>query len=460
MNAFDLLKSPSGAPAGLAVFDRLESQVRTYCRSFPAVFVKAAGCRLIDETGREYLDFFSGAGTLNYGHNNPALKRRLIDYLEQDGITHSLDMATAAKRDFLERFEELILRPRGLDYRLQFTGPTGANAVEAALKLARKVKCRAGIVHFTNSYHGLSLGALAVSGNAAKRRAAGAPLAGATPMPFDGYPGSGEDSLALLEAMLADTGSGLDRPAAVIVETVQAEGGVNVASARWLRRLAALARAFDLLLIVDDIQLGCGRTGNFFSFEEAGLAPDMVCLSKSISGFGLPMALVLLKPELDVWAPGEHTGTFRGNNLAFVGATAAIEHYWRDDAFGLDVMRKAELARRRLQEIAAARPDTAAAVRGRGLILGLDLPAPGLAAAVARAAFARGLVIETVGARDQVLKLLPPLTIGEEELLQGLDVLAATLAETRSPDHGDRSSPDLRPGQSLRSGNRQRKGHG
>jgi diaminobutyrate-2-oxoglutarate transaminase len=431
---------PQAVGADLAVFDRLESEVRIYCRCFPAVFAKAAGYRLTDETGREYIDFFSGAGTLNYGHNNPLLKRRLIEYLEQDGITHALDMATAAKRDFLERFEELILRPRGLDYRLQFTGPTGANAVEAALKLARKVKRRAGIVHFTNSYHGLSLGALAVSGNSAKRRAAGTPLAGGTPMPFDGYPGGGEDSLDLLEAMLADPGSGLDRPAAVIVETVQAEGGVNVASARWLRRLAALARAFDLLLIVDDIQLGCGRTGSFFSFEEAGLAPDMVCLSKSIGGYGLPMALVLLKPELDAWAPGEHTGTFRGNNLAFVGATAALEHYWRDDAFSREVERKSELARRRLLEIAAAHPGAAATVRGRGLILAMDLPAPGLAGAVARAAFARGLVIETAGARDQVLKLLPPLIVDDDGLREGLDLLAAAVEDALAgPGHSSRS---------------------
>ena len=413
----------------LEVFERLESKVRVYSRSFPVVFVKASGYRMVDEAGREHLDFFSGAGALNYGHNNPRLKRRLIEYLEQDGITHSLDMATAAKREFLECFEKLILHPRGLDYRLQFTGPTGANAVEAALKLARKVKRRREIVYFTNSYHGLSLGALAVTGSASKRLAAGVPLAHATPLPFDGCPSGGRDSLAPLEDLLAAAGGGLDRPAAVIVETVQAEGGINVASREWLRRLAALTRAADVLLIVDDIQVGCGRTGRFFSFEEAGIEPDMVCLSKSISGFGLPMALLLLAPRLDVWNPGEHTGTFRGQNLAFVGATAALEHYWRDDALCRDVVRKSELARGRLEEILASHPRAAGTVRGRGLILGLDLPAPGMAAAVARAAFARGMVIEVAGPRDNVLKLLPPLIIDEQGLRQGLDLIAAALGE-------------------------------
>jgi diaminobutyrate-2-oxoglutarate transaminase len=420
---------PPGAPVGdLAVFDQLESNVRTYCRSFPVVFTTARGCHLTDEEGREYIDFFSGAGSLNYGHNHPAIKRRLIDYLERDGITHSLDMATAAKRTFIERFAELILRPRGLDYRLQFTGPTGANAVEAALKLARKVKGRPQVVHFSNSYHGLSLGALAVTGSSGKRAAAGVPLAHATMLPYDGYPQAG-DSLALFERLIGDASSGFERPAAVIVETVQAEGGVNVASAEWLRRLAAVARAADVLLIVDDIQLGCGRSGHFFSFEEAGITPDIVCLSKSISGYGLPMALVLLRPELDVWAPGEHTGTFRGHDLAFVGATAALDLYWRDGTFAGEVERKSALARGQLLAIAAQHPQARAAVRGRGLILGLELPAPGMAVAAARAALGRGLVIETAGASDQVLKILPPLTIDDAELRHGLAALAAAVAE-------------------------------
>jgi diaminobutyrate-2-oxoglutarate transaminase len=410
------------------IFTRLESEVRSYCRSFPTVFTRGRGYRLFDEAGREYLDFFSGAGALNYGHNNPDLKRRLIEYLEQDGITHGLDMATAAKREFLERFHRVILRPRGLDYKVQFTGPTGTNAVEAALKLARKVKRRQNVVYFTNAYHGMTLGSLAVTGNSAKRAGAGVALRDTTVAPFESYPGSGRDSLEYLESLLSDPSSGLDRPAAVIVETVQAEGGINVASFPWLRRLAALTRAHDVLLIVDEVQVGCGRTGTFFSFEPAGIQPDIVCLSKSIGGFGLPMALVLLRPELDLWSPGEHNGTFRGNNLAFVTATAALG-YWEDDSFAADVRHKSELVRRLLEEVIERHPESRGSIRGRGLILGLDLPAAGLASGVSGAAFRRGLLIETAGARDQVLKLLPPLIIDDAGLEEGIEILAAALAE-------------------------------
>ena len=408
-------------------FDRLESEVRSYCRSFPVVFERALGHCLYDEAGREYIDFFSGAGTLNYGHNNPFLKERLIEYLQRDGITHSLDMATAAKRDFLERFERIILQPRSLRYKVQFPGPTGTNAVEAALKLARKVTGRTNVLFFHNAYHGMTLGSLAVTGNASKRKGAGVPLPNATPVPFDGGAGD-RDTIDHLAEILENPSSGVDFPAAVIVETVQAEGGINVASFPWLQRLAELLRRHQVLLIVDDIQVGCGRTGTFFSFEPAGIQPDIVCLSKSISGFGLPMALVLLKPEIDLWAPGEHNGTFRGNNLAFVTGAAALT-WWEDDSFSREVLRKSHLVRTRLQEIADRTPEAGLEARGRGLIQGLRFRRPELAAQVSRAAFQRGLVIETAGPKDEVLKLLPPLVIDDAGLRQGLDILESALAE-------------------------------
>lgn len=411
----------------MQIFATQESEVRTYSRAFPVVFARAVGSELFDEDGRRYLDFFSGAGALNYGHNNPRLKQRIKDYLDADGVTHSLDMATEAKREFLQRFQRTILEPRGLHYKVQFTGPTGTNAVEAAIKLARKATRRTNVVFFTNAYHGVTLGSLALTGNAAKRAGAGVPLAHAVPVPFEGYLGDREDSLRYLEAFLEDPSSGLDRPAAVILETIQAEGGVNVASVEWLRRLAELARRHGILLIVDDIQTGCGRTGTFFSFEHAGIQPDLVTLSKSISGFGLPMALVLIRPELDIWAPGEHNGTFRGNNLAFITGAEALS-YWEDDAFSRDVVRKSELARRHLEEIAARYPEAGASVRGRGLLLGLDVRSPELGPAVARNAFQRGLLIEAVGPRDNVLKLLPPLVISDAELLEGIRILEDSLA--------------------------------
>ena len=315
-------------------YTSIESEVRSYCRGWPTVMDTAQGSWVTDVDGRRYLDFFGGAGALNYGHNNPALKQALIDYLTSDKIVHSLDMATVAKTDFLRTFNDVILAPRKLDYKVQFPGPTGANAVESALKLARKVTGRESIINFTNAFHGMTLGALSVTGNSMKRAGAGIPLVHATPMPYDNYFDGVTEDFHWFERVLDDSGGGLNRPAAVIVETVQGEGGVNVARAEWLQALEQLCRKRDILLIVDDVQMGCGRTGPFFSFEEAGIIPDIVTLSKSISGYGLPMALTLFRRDLDVWTPGEHNGTFRGHNPAFITATKALETYWQNISLG------------------------------------------------------------------------------------------------------------------------------
>jgi diaminobutyrate-2-oxoglutarate transaminase len=410
----------------METFERLESEVRSYCRHFPRVFEKAIDSRLIAEDGREYVDFLAGAGVLNYGHNNPRLRQRLVEYLTEDGITHSLDIATSAKRAFLEAFDEVILGPRGLQYKLQFPGPGGANAVEAALKLARKVTGRSRVVAFTNGFHGMTLGALAVTGNLSARAGAHVGLPDATIMPFDGFLGRDVDTLDMLEAYLASDHSGLDKPAAFIVETVQGEGGLNVARFKWLRRLERLAREHGVMLIVDDIQAGCGRCGSFFSFEGSGITPDLICLSKALSGFGLPMALTLVRPDIDRWAPGEHNGTFRGHNLAFVTATAALD-YWRSPELAEQVQLKGAIVADRLHEIALLRPGLRAEARGRGLMQGLDLGEDGLASEVARHAFEAGLVIETSGPSDRVLKVLPPLTISLDDLAFGLDVIEAAV---------------------------------
>lgn len=429
----------------MTIIERLESEVRTYCRSFPTVFARADGATLHDRSGRSYLDFFAGAGALNYGHNHPFLRDRLLSYITSGGITHSLDMATEAKCEFLEAFERYVLRPRDLDYRVMFPGPTGTNAVEAALKLARKVTGRSQIVSFTNAFHGMTLGSLAITGNAAKRAGAGVALTDVMRAPFDGYFGPGIDTLAHLSQLLADGSSGVDAPAAFVVETIQAEGGINVASAEWLRGLAALARKYGALLIVDDIQVGCGRTGAFFSFEEVGLTPDIICLSKSLSGFGLPFAITMMRPELDVWSPGEHNGTFRGNNHAFVTAAAALEHFWADEHFTDSLADKAKIARARLVRIAQT---TEATVRGRGMILGLGFEDPEIARRASEHAFENGLVIETAGAEGHVLKLLPPLTITVDELQRGLDIIeSAVHAAQSSPPKASRR-PHLAPVQS------------
>lgn len=413
----------------MSIFEQLESNVRSYSRSFPMVFDRAEGAAIHDVDGRRYIDFLAGAGTLNYGHNNAHCKQALLKYLEHGGIAHGLDMHTRAKADFLQSFQDRILAPRNMDYRLQFTGPTGTNAVEAALKIARKVTGRHNVIAFTNGFHGVTLGAAAATGNQHHRGGCGMRLDGVTRMPFAGYLGDDLDSIQLLGKMLEDASSGVDAPAAVIVETVQGEGGLNVASEEWLRALEQLCRQHGMLLIVDDIQAGCGRTGTFFSFEPAGIAPDIVTLSKSLSGFGLPFAMVMLKPEHDQWEPGEHNGTFRGNNHAFVTARAAIEHYWQDDALARDVQRKGALLTARLKQIAALGGKRLFQVKGRGMMQGLACRDGELAEKIIRRCFASGLIIETSGPESEVIKCLCPLVISDQDLNAGLDILEQSVRQ-------------------------------
>ncbi|MCW8193808.1 diaminobutyrate--2-oxoglutarate transaminase [Proteobacteria bacterium 005FR1] len=409
----------------MRIFEEMESEVRGYVRSFPAIFDVAKGSEVFDEHDNRYIDFFAGAGTLNYGHNNPLMTRAMIEYLERGGIVHGLDKATVAKRAFLTKLRDTILAPRNLQYKVQFTGPTGTNAVETALKLARMVKRRSNVISFTNGYHGLTLGALAVTGNYKYKDESYGARSNVAFMPYDGFLGEGVNTLDYLRRFLEDNSSGVDLPAAIIVETVQGEGGVNVASVEWLQQLEALCREFDILLIIDEIQVGNGRTGSYFSFERAGIYPDMVTLSKSIGG-GLPMALLLMRPDLDQWQPGEHTGTFRGNNLAFVAATQALS-YWDNEDLAQAIKYKADILRTELENLAAKFPELEASVRGLGMIQGLVLPQIGVAGEASKEAFERGLIIETAGADSQVLKFLPSLLIEEELLREGLGIVEQAL---------------------------------
>ncbi|WP_461516439.1 diaminobutyrate--2-oxoglutarate transaminase [Porticoccus sp.] len=413
----------------MKIFEEIESEVQSYARSFPRVFNKAQGEFLYDEEGNQYLDFLAGAGTLNYGHNNPVFKEKLLDYIHQDGITHGLDLHTRAKGEFLESFNEKILKPRNLEYVMQFTGPTGTNAVEAALKLARNITGRENIIAFTNGFHGVSLGSLAATGNSHHRGAAGVSLSGTSRMPYDGYLGDHIDTTLYLDKVLTDSSSGIDKPAAVIVETVQGEGGINAASFEWLQNLEKVCRKHDVLLIVDDIQAGCGRTGTYFSFEEAGIYPDIVTMSKSLGGYGLPFAVVLIRPDLDHWKPGEHNGTFRGNNFAFVTAKAAIDHYWSDTQFSEMVKKKGEYVSQRLNTIVDQYGDGNFTTRGRGMFQGINCVNGELAGKITHEAFKQGLIIETSGADDQVVKLLCPLVIRDDNLERGIDILETAIRE-------------------------------
>ena len=403
-------------------FERYESNVRSYCRSFPAVFKNAKGALIFDEDGKRYIDFFCGASALNYGHNNDYIKSKIIEYLNSDGIIHSLDMYTSAKRDFIDTFESKILAPRGLDYKIQFPAPTGTNAIEAALKLSRKAKKRSNIFALMGAFHGMTLGSIALTTDSVSRLGASIPLTNVTHIPSP-YMYPEFDTIEYMENLITDDHSGVERPAAIFIETVQAEGGIYVLSDEYLRRLRELCDKYDILLVVDDIQVGCGRTGAFFSFERAGIVPDMVALSKSIGGFGLPFSLLLFKPELDLWTPAEHNGTFRGNNLSFVGAKAAIEIFCSQNIQN-EVLRKGALTANYISEKILPL-NSNIEMRGIGMLIGLDFSKidASLAKKISQKAFELGLIVELAGRDNAVLKLMPPLVISDSELFEGLEIL-------------------------------------
>jgi len=405
------------------LFEAYESEIRAYSRAYPAVFVSADNARQTDETGKEYIDFYAGAGVLNFGHNNPKMTQAMVDYLQSNGVIHTLDMMTPPKREFIGAFVDTILKPRGMDYKLQFMGPTGTNAVEAALKLARRVTGRTEVVAFSQGFHGMTLGSLACTANEVFRNASGVPLQHVSHWPFETNHGGGHESLDTLRAMYENSSGGVEKPAAFIVEVLQAEGGVNLATPEWMQQLQKLAKDLGALLIVDDIQAGCGRTGTYFSFEEHGIEPDIVTLAKGIGGIGTPMAMNLVKPEHDAhWKPGEHTGTFRGQNLSFVAGREALR-YFEDDELLKETRRKGEIMARHLEGIAQKYADKGFEVRGKGMMQALDTQDGALAKAIARDCFDHGMLFGPCGVGGAVIKLIPPLTIPDDDLQAGLQIL-------------------------------------
>ncbi|QQD18847.1 aspartate aminotransferase family protein [Spongiibacter nanhainus] len=415
----------------MSIFEQRESEIRGYCRVYPVVFDKAENARQTDENGKEYVDFFAGAGVLNFGHNNERMKKAMIDYIQSNGVLHSLDLHTTAKRRFMERFTKVILEPRNMPHKMQFMGPTGTNAVEAALKIARRATGRREIVAFSHGFHGMTLGALACTSNQAFRGAAGIPLEHVRHLPFgcetkcgDCKLGCGIERLDELRAAYEDGSSGLLPPAAFLVEPVQAEGGVNVASKAWLQALSKLAKDVGAVLIFDDIQAGCGRTGSYFSFDDMGVDPDIVCLAKGIGGIGTPLAMNLVKPEIDKhWSPGEHTGTFRGQGLSFVAGTEALS-YFENDELMQDVTRKTATMREAVDPLGDRY--TSIQVRGKGMMIGIDVGSGEKAKAIVSKCFEKGLLVSACGSGGRVVKLIPPLTIPDSDLKFGLDTLVET----------------------------------
>jgi len=408
-------------------FEAYESDIRAYSRAYPAVFVKGDNARQTDEEGKEYIDFYAGAGVLNFGHNNPKMIEAVVQYLQSGGVLHTLDMMTPPKREFIKAFVETILKPRNMDYKLQFMGPTGTNAVEAALKLARKVTGRTEVVAFSQGFHGMTLGALACTANEYFRNAAGTPLNSVAHWPFDTHAGGGMAGLEAIRAIYQNSSGGCDKPAAFIVESLQAEGGVNLASNEWLQALQQLARDLGALLIIDDIQSGCGRTGSYFSFEDSGIEPDIITLAKGIGGIGTPMAMNLVKPEHDKhWQPGEHTGTFRGQNISFVAGREGLRYFENDDLLA-EVRRKGEIMKSHLEGIAQKYSDKGFEIRGKGMMQALDVHDGALAKEIARDCFEHGMLFGPCGVGGATLKLIPPLTIPDDDLQAGLKIFSEAI---------------------------------
>ncbi len=391
-------------------------------QSYPTVFTTASGCQLNDSDGRTYLDFVAGEGGLNYGHNNPVLKQALLKYLSENGVVQNSHLATQAQAAFGNAIQEHILKPRNLKYEVARVHADGAHAMDAALDVARHATGRSHVIAFTNASSKTLQSSMSASSDTSRVQNAARDV---MHMPYDGYLGDDIETLDLTEKYLADASSGVDAPAAFVVETVQGEGLAG-ASSCWLWRLQGLAKKYQALLIVDDTHVGCGRTGTFFSFEQVGLRPDIVCLASSLSGYGLPLGSILYKAELDQWKPEERRAISQGNELALVTAGAALEEFWSTGTFSEKVQRLADRMTARMERLATC---TGCQLRGRGLIQGVAFDDPTLATRAKDEAFARGVLVGTSGANEEVLRLLPPLTITEEELDKGLDAVEEAVAK-------------------------------
>jgi len=409
-------------------FEELESNVRYYCRRWPAVFAQAHGATILDEDGVAYLDFFAGAGALSYGHNNPALVEVAIEHLRAGKLMHSLDTFTVEKRNFLAAVQRYVLEPRQLDMVVQTVGPTGATAVEAALQLAQRITGARAVVGFEGSYHGMTYRTASISASMAGRKTS-AHLKDFVALPY--VANVTDDDLDVLARTLRTDVDG-QRIGAVIVEPTQGEGGARPFDPAYLRAIREQCTELGILVIADEVQAGVGRTGPFFSFEGSSLDPDIICLSKSISGLGVPMAINLVRRSLDTWSPGEFSGTFRGNNLAFATSATMLETYWSDAELEKSTEQKGLTVRNSLQHMASEYGRGAFTVRGNGLLCGLDVADTELAAKIAEDAFRRRLIVETCGAGDTTVKLLTPLVISDDELNEGLDRLHDAVAYATS----------------------------
>ncbi|MGW6916308.1 diaminobutyrate--2-oxoglutarate transaminase family protein [Kitasatospora sp. NPDC054939] len=446
----------------LARQERRESAARTYARNLPVAPATAAGAVVTGVDGRTYLDCLAGAGSLALGHNHPEVVAALQQTLGSGALLHALDMITPQKDSFTTELLHRLpgeLRDRA---RLHFCGPAGTDAVEAALKLARHATGRRGVVAFTGAYHGMTLGAAAVSGPEEMRTGGPADAQPVTRLPYPygyrcpfgvGAEQAGVLSARLLESLITDPSSGVGLPAAVILEVVQGEGGVVEGPDAWLREIRRITAEHGVLLIVDEVQTGIGRTGHFWACERAGVTPDVLVTSKAVGG-GLPLALIAYRPELDTWRAGAHTGTFRGNTLAMVAGETTLRIV-AEQQLAERATKVGALLRQGLRELASEHQEFGE-VRGRGLMIGVELvdpqgppdrlgsrPAhPGFARALRAACLDHGLLLELGGRDDTVLRLLPPLVLTDAQADTVVERIAAALGSIGRAGRPEPTPPD------------------
>ncbi len=427
---------------------RMESSARTYASKFETVFESGSGTRMRDQSGREIIDCLACAGALPLGHNHPEIRAALLRFITSDHVHQVLDLTTPAKFEFVQELFGLLPAAWARRAKIQFCSPSGSDAVEAAMKLTRFATRRQPIIAFHGAYHGMTGGALAAMGNLSPKASL---VAGAGGIHFAPYPyryrcpfgtdGSDTDNLSIqyLSTLLGDPESGIAKPAAVIVEVVQGEGGCIPVSDEWLRALRDLTRQHDVPLVIDEVQTGFARTGSMFAFQRSGIEPDVLVLSKALGG-GFPLAVIVYDESLDSWPRGMHAGTFRGNQIAMVAGKATMEILRRDrmDEYAQEM---GSLLSEGLRQLARRHPELGD-VRGRGLMLGVEVVKPSthaarasqdgvLAAAIQRAAFTNGLLIETGGRHNAVLRFLPALILTKNDVGAILDRLETSVIQAK-----------------------------
>jgi diaminobutyrate-2-oxoglutarate transaminase len=430
------------------VIKQLESNARTYASTFEAIFESGSGIRMRDQAGREIIDCLSCAGALPLGHNHPEVNQALMQFFSSGQVQQALDLSTPAKFHFIDTLFGLLPKEFAQRARIQFCSPSGSDAVEAAMKLTRIATGRQTIIAFSGAYHGMTSGALAAMGNLDAKSGSGAKGGDVhfAPYPYRyrcpfGSNGSETDSLSIhyLRNLLNDPESGVTKPAAVIVEIVQGEGGCIPASAEWLRALRQITREHDIPLVIDEVQTGFGRTGRMFAFQHAEIYPDVLVLSKAVGG-GFPLAVVVYDKSLDVWSRGKHAGTFRGNQIGMIAGKVSMDIIQRDR---LDVHASAmgALLTEGLHELKQVHPELGD-VRGRGLMIGVEVIHPAqdgvrgpqdgaLSKSIKQAAFKQGLLLETGGRHGAVLRMLPPLIVNKSDVGDILDRLEVAIMQAK-----------------------------